>query len=47
MGRLSQGWAAEVTGLPRAEFLAALSRFGVSPFQYGADEVLADSKSGG
>jgi predicted HTH domain antitoxin len=47
VGRLSQGRAAEVAGLPRAEFLAALSRFGVSPFQYGADEILAESKSGG
>jgi len=46
VGRLSQGRAAEVAGLPRAEFLAALSRFGVSPFQYGADEVLAESTSG-
>jgi predicted HTH domain antitoxin len=47
MGRLSQGRAAEVAGLSRAEFLAALSRFGVSPFQYSADEVLAESKAGG
>jgi len=46
VGRLSQGRAAEVAGLPRSEFLAALGRLGVSPFQYGADEILADSKSG-
>ncbi len=47
VGRLSQGRAAKVAGLPRAEFLAALNRFGVSPFQYGADEILAESKTGG
>ena len=47
VGRLSQGRAAEVAGLSRAEFLAALSRFGVSPFQYGAEEILAESKTGG
>jgi predicted HTH domain antitoxin len=39
---LSQERAAQVAGLSRAEFLLALGRFGVSPFQYGADEVLAD-----
>lgn len=42
MGRLSQGRAAEVAGLPRAEFLGALSRFGVSPFQYDAGEILSE-----
>ena len=33
---LSQERAAGVAGV-RAEFLEALTRFGVSPFQYGAD----------
>lgn len=42
MGRLSQAKAAEVAGIPRAEFLAALARYGVSPFQYDADEIVAE-----
>lgn len=46
MGRLSQGRAAEIAGLSRAAFLDALSRFGVSPFQYGAEEVLAEAARG-
>lgn len=41
IGRLSQGRAAEVAGLSRSAFLDALGRFGVSPFQYGAEEILA------
>ncbi|HYN22574.1 MAG TPA: UPF0175 family protein [Thermoanaerobaculia bacterium] len=40
---ISQGRAAEVAGLSRSEFLDALSRFGVTPFQYGADEILAEA----
>ena len=36
---LSQERAAHVAGLSRAEFLDALGRFRVSPFQYGPDEV--------
>jgi len=39
MGTLSQGRAAEVAGLSRAAFIDSLARFGVSPFQYTADEV--------
>jgi len=46
MGRLSQGRAAEIAGLPRAAFIDALARFAVSPFQYGAEEVLAEAESG-
>ncbi|MBC8263358.1 MAG: UPF0175 family protein [Anaerolineales bacterium] len=42
MGRLSQAKAAEVAGLSRSEFLTALARFGVSPFQYDADEIVAE-----
>jgi predicted HTH domain antitoxin len=42
MGRLSQAKAAEVAGVSRSEFLTALARFGVSPFQYDADEVVAE-----
>jgi predicted HTH domain antitoxin len=40
--RISQGRAAEIAGLSRAEFIAALGRYGVSPFQETADEILAD-----
>ena len=42
MGRLSQAKAAEVAGLSRSEFLTALGRYGVSPFQYDADEIVGD-----
>lgn len=39
-GTVSQGKAAEISGLSRAEFIAALARFSVSPFQETADEIL-------
>ena len=42
MHRISQARAAEVAGLSRSEFLTALARFGVSPFQYDADEIAAE-----
>jgi predicted HTH domain antitoxin len=34
MGRLSQAKAAEIAGVSRAEFLAALAHYSVTPFQY-------------
>jgi predicted HTH domain antitoxin len=37
--RVTQERAAAIAGLSRAEFLVALGRFGVSPFQYSAEEV--------
>ena len=40
--RISQGRAAEIAGLSRAEFITALGRYGVNPFQETADEILAD-----
>jgi predicted HTH domain antitoxin len=40
--RISQAKAAEVAGISRAEFLAALASFDVSPFQYDADEIVAE-----
>jgi predicted HTH domain antitoxin len=43
---LSQGRAAEVAGVSRAQFIEALGRFGVTPFQYGADEILAEARRG-
>lgn len=39
VGRVSQGKAAQIAGLSRAEFFEALSRFEVSPFQYSAEEI--------
>lgn len=39
MGLISQGKAAEIAGMSRADFILSLSRFGASPFQYGADEL--------
>ena len=39
VGELSQGKAAEIAGLSRAEFINTLSRFKVSPFQYTAEEL--------
>ncbi len=43
---VSQERAAEIAGLSRAEFLDALGRFGVSPFQYSAAQVSADADRG-
>ncbi len=40
---VSQGRAAEIAGVSRSDFLEALGRFGVSPFQYGAEEILAEA----
>lgn len=41
--RVSQERAARIAGLSRAEFLAALGQFGVSPFQSTADEALEEA----
>lgn len=43
IGMISQSKAAEVAGIPRAEFLTALGRFSVSPFQYSAEDIKAES----
>lgn len=40
---ISQARGAEIAGLSRAEFIDALGRLGVSVFQYGADEVVAEA----
>jgi len=40
MGLISQERAAQLSGLGRAAFIEALSRFGVSPFQETAEEIL-------
>lgn len=39
---ISQSKAAEIAGLTRAEFINALNQFKVSPFQYNADEIVAE-----
>lgn len=46
MERISQSKAAEIAGLSRAEFMTALAAFGVSPFQYKADEVVQEVADG-
>lgn len=38
-GQISQGKAAEIAGLSRADFIDALSRYGVSPVQATPDEL--------
>ena len=42
-GVISQSKAAEIAGLSRAEFINALNQFGVSPFQYSADEIVSET----
>lgn len=42
MGLVSQAKASEVAGISRSEFLTALNRFDVSPFQYEADEIIRE-----
>jgi len=46
LGRVSQSKAAEIAGVSRSEFFDALGRYGVTPFQYGADEIIAEVGSG-
>ena len=43
MGMLSQEKAAETAGICREDFLMALARFKVSPFQYSSDEILDEA----
>jgi predicted HTH domain antitoxin len=45
-GQVSQGCAAEITGLSRREFLEALGRYGVTPFQATADELVWEALGG-
>jgi predicted HTH domain antitoxin len=44
MRLVSQGRAAEIAGVSRSEFIAALARYGVSPFQYSAEEIIEDAR---
>ena len=39
---VSQEKAAEIAGMNRLDFLLAISRLGVSPFQYTAEDVLKE-----
>ena len=39
VGKLSQSKAAEIAGMSRHEFLEALARFNVSPFQVTAEDL--------
>jgi predicted HTH domain antitoxin len=43
IGRISQSKAAELAGVTRQEFLEALDRFQVSPFQESPDELARES----
>jgi predicted HTH domain antitoxin len=43
---VSQQRAAEIAGLSRREFLDALGRFGVTPFQYDADQIIREAHGG-
>jgi predicted HTH domain antitoxin len=40
--QVSQAKAAEIAGLSRTEFLAALNRFGVTPFQVPAEDLVQE-----
>ncbi len=42
LGRLSSGRAAQLAGMSRAEFLLALGRYEVSPFQLDANSLAKD-----
>jgi predicted HTH domain antitoxin len=44
-GMVSQGRAAEIAGISRAEFIQALGRFGVSPFQVNAKELISEASN--
>jgi hypothetical protein len=46
LGEISQGIAAEIAGLSRAELLVALGRYRVSPFQYESADVLVREARG-
>ncbi len=45
LGKLSSGRAAQLAGMARAEFLLALRRYQVSPFQMTAEELRQDIRN--
>ena len=46
MALISQDKAATIAGLSRTEFISALNRFGVTPFQIEADELIQEVERG-
>jgi predicted HTH domain antitoxin len=42
LGELSSGQAAKVAGITRREFIESVGRYGVSIFQYSAEELERD-----
>lgn len=42
-GMVSQGRAAEIAGISRSEFIEALGRFKVTPFQASMDELIVEA----
>ncbi len=40
--KVPQAKAAEITGLSRSDFATALNQFGVTLFQYDADEIVSE-----
>jgi predicted HTH domain antitoxin len=42
MQTISQSKAADIAGVSRIEFLKALDRFDVTPFQYSAEEIIRE-----
>lgn len=47
LGRLSSGRAAELAGVPRVEFLVALGRYKVCPFEAELKDLEAEYAKGG
>ncbi len=43
LGEVSQGRAAEIAGISRQEFVLALGRYRVSPFQYSPEEASSEA----
>lgn len=41
--QVSQSKAAEIAGVSRFDFLVALDRFGITPFQLSADELIEEA----
>jgi len=44
LGRISQGRAAEIAGLRRADFIDALSHYRVNPYQYTAEALIEEMR---
>jgi predicted HTH domain antitoxin len=44
LGMVSQSKAAQIAGLSRSDFIAELTRFKVTPFQYSAEEISQEAE---